>query len=343
MVRARFQECFVVTLALCALLATGCRTSTPSSLSRYEFASAQMGVPFRIVLYTSDPVQATNASQAAFARVAELNQVLSDYEPESELSLLSRSAGQGRTVRVSDDLWRVLEPAQRLAARTEGAFDVTVGPTVLLWRKARRDRQFPDPHRLEAALKSVGYRNLKLNPRRRTAELLAPDMRLDLGGIAKGYAVDEALKTLRQFGITRALVSGGGDLAVSGPPPGKRGWRIELTSVDASAPPEFLLLANAALATSGDVFQFVELNGKRYSHIVDPRTGVGLTDQSLVNVVARDCMTADSFATAVSVLGRERGMALVTSTPGVEMRLVRRPAGGVETTESPGFRRFRTQ
>jgi len=301
-----------------------------------------MGLPFRMVLYAVDQPTATAAASNAFSRIAQLNDIMSDYDSDSELSRLSQSSGQGKVTPISNDLWRVLERAQSLSQRSGGAFDVTVGPCVNLWRKARRDKKLPNPERLAEARKAVGYQHVRIDARRRTAELLVPDMRLDLGGIAKGYAVDEAMKILQQHGISRALVSGGGDLAVSGPPPGKPGWRIELPPLDVTnAPPvRFVLLSRAALATSGDLFQRLEIDGKRYSHIVDPRTGIGLTDHSLVTVIARDCMTADSLTKVVSVLGPEAGLTLIKQDRGAEARVVRKPADQIELRETKGFGRY---
>ena len=298
-----------------------------------------MGLPFRIVLYAADNLEAEAAAHAAFARIAELNDILSDYDTDSELSRLSRTAGEGRAVPVSNDLWLLLRRSQDLAERTGGAFDVTVGPCVSLWRKARREKKFPRPDLLAAARAASGWQKLRLNPRTRSAQLLVPEMKLDLGAIAKGYAVDEVLKLLQGRGITRALVAGGGDMAAGYPPPGKRGWRIELAALDVTnaPPPQFVLLTRSALATSGDLFQHVEIEGLRYSHIIDPRTGLGLTDHSLVTVIARDCMTADSLATAVSVLGPERGLKLIDDTAGTSARMVRKPGLQVEIRKSTAF------
>jgi len=300
-----------------------------------------MGVPFRMVLYAPDQPTAHAAAEAAFARISQLNDIMSDYDPDSELSRLSRTSGKGRAVKLSDDLWRVLSQAQALSARTQGAFDVTVGPVVNLWRKTRRDRQMPDPTRLAKARTAVGYQHVRLDAVQHTARLEVPDMRLDLGGIAKGYAVDEALRVLRQHGIRRALVTGAGDMAAGDPPPGKRGWRIELAPLDdTNAPPaRYVWLNRMALATSGDLFQHVEIAGQRYSHIVDPRTGIGLTDHSLVTIIAQDCATADGLATAVSVLGPVKGLSLVQQTHMAAARVVRRPDREVEVRESPGFAR----
>ena len=167
-------------------------------------------------------------------------------------------------------------------------------------------------------------------------------MRLDLGGIAKGYAIDEAQKVLGARGITRALVAGGGDMAVSDAPPGESGWRIEIAPLDApNAPPaRFVRLRHHALATSGDLFQHVEIDGIRYSHIVDPRTGLGLIDHSLVTVIARDCMTADSLTKPVSVLGPAKGVAFIEDTPGAAALIVRKPGAVIEARESRRFKQF---
>jgi len=306
------------------------------ALQRFAFEKAEMGLPFRITLYATNEEAARAAADAAFAKIAQLNAVFSDYDSDSELSQLSQTSGQGKAVRVSDDLWRVLERAQALAARTDGAFDITVGPLVNVWRRARRKQESPSAQLLEEMRARTGFRKLRLDVEKRTAELLMPEMRLDAGAIAKGYAIDEALAVLKQRGITRALVGGSGDMAAGNPPPGQPGWRIEVAPLDVpDAPPtQSVHLQNRAIATSGDVFQHIEIDGKRYSHIVDPRTGLGLTDHSLVTVLAPDCVTADSLATAVSVLGPERGLKLIDETPETAVHLVRKPGDKIEVVES---------
>jgi thiamine biosynthesis lipoprotein len=313
-----------------------------AEFERFEFQRPEMGMAFRIVLYATSEGQANRAAEAAFQRIKELNDVMSDYDEASELSKLSRSSGTGRAVPLSPDLWLVLSRAQELAERSHGAFDVTVGPFVQLWRRARRQHELPDQSRLAQAREGVGYQHVRLDPSAHTAELLVANMKLDLGGIAKGYAIGEALKTLQRSEIARALVEGGGDVAVSEPPPGKEGWRFELSSLDVSnAPPaRFLLLKNVAISTSGDLYQRLEIKGKRYSHIVDPHTGIGLTDHSLVNVIAPESITADSLTKVVSVLGPEQGLQFIKEYPGVEARVAREPDGKIETRETPGFAQY---
>ena len=297
-----------------------------------------MGVPFRMVLYATNQAHARAASDAAFARIRELNDKLSDYDLESELSQLSRSSG--RPVKVSDDLWHVLAAAQDWARKSDGALDVTVGPVVNLWRHARRLQQFPRADRLAEARARVGYTNLVLDPKTKTALLRVPEMRLDLGGIAKGFAADEALKVLRTHAVRSALVAAAGDIALGDAPPEQRGWKVEIPSLDVTnAPPaRFVTVANAGVSTAGDVFQRLELNGVRYSHIVDPRTGIGLTDHSLVTVIARDAMTSDALETAVSVLGPEKGLQIIKKTPRTAVRIMRKPGATIDVIEFPSNR-----
>ena len=311
-------------------------------LNRYEFDQPEMGVPFRIVLYAPNPSVASLAATSAYRRIKQLNDIMTDYDSASELSRLSQTSGKGQAVRVGHDLWVVLQRAQALAERSGGAFDVTVGPCVNLWRQARRQGTLPDPARLAKARQSVGYKHVKLDPAGRTVTLLVPDMRLDLGGIAKGYAVDQALHVLGRFGVGCALVSGGGDLAVSSPPPGKPGWLIELPPLDASnAPPtRFVLLSHAGLSTSGDLFQRLEINGQRYSHIIDPRTGIGLTDHSLVTVIAPDDFTADSLTKVMSVLSPKEALRFIKDTPHIAVRIARQPGDKIEMYESRQFRHY---
>jgi thiamine biosynthesis lipoprotein len=306
------------------------------AMQKFVFEKAEMGLPFRVSLYAADAATAKAAADEAFGRIAFLNTIFSDYEPDSELSRLSRSAGQGKAVPVSSTLWKVLVRAQEFAERTNGAFDITVGPLTSLWRRARRKQEMPGAELLAEMKERVGYKNLRLDPRQQTAELLIPDMRLDLGAIAKIFAVEEAIAVLKERGITRALVGGSGDMTAADAPPGQPGWRIEVAPLDVpgAPPPQIVYLKNRSIATSGDVFQRVELGGKRYSHIVDPRTGLGLTDHSLVTVIAADAMTANGLSTSVSVLGPERGLKLVEETPGAAAHIVRKPGERIEFTES---------
>ncbi len=317
---------------------------TPDApLQRFESVQPQMGVPFKILLYAPDESTANQAFEAAFSHIKALNQILSDYDPDSELSRLSQSSPAEQGVPVSPDLWTVLARSQQLAVQTDGAFDMTVGPFVRLWRRAKREKQLPTPARVAEARASVGYQAVRLDEARHTARLLKPHMKLDLGGIAMGYAVDETVRLLRARGLTRVLVDASGDIAVGDPPPGKAGWSIGVIPLAADGTPsKWITLANAAVTTSGDAFQYVTIDGKRYSHIVDPRTGLGMTDRTSVGVIAPDCFTADGLDTAVCVLGPTAGLKLVEETPGCAAFVVRATDTEPEVFESSRFSTFVT-
>ncbi|MGH7224534.1 MAG: FAD:protein FMN transferase, partial [Gemmataceae bacterium] len=199
------------------------------ALTRYTFTEPHMGTRFRIIVYAPDQDTAGKAAKDAFARIAFLNATMSDYDKTSELMRLCAKAG-GPPVPVSAELLFVLSRAQEVSRQSGGAFDVTIGPVVKLWRKARKLRKLPDPKKLAEARALVGWRNVRLDKEKRTVQLLKRGMQLDLGGIAKGYAADEALAVLKKHGIDRALVAAGGDVAVSGPPPGADGWKIAIAT-----------------------------------------------------------------------------------------------------------------
>ena len=318
-----------------ALVLLGAPESGRPELERFTFTGIQMAVTIKIVMYAPDEGSAERAADAAMARISQINSVMSDYDPTSEVRRLSDTSGEGRAVPVGCDLFRVMSAAWELSERSDGAFDVTVGPVVRLWRRARRREELPSPERIAQFKRSVGYRFVRIDPENSTVQLLKPGMRIDLGGIAKGYAIDEALAELRSRGITRALVDAGGDVGLGDPPPDRPSWKVGVAPLDPEADPSiFLLLSNVAVATSGDMWQYVEIDGRRYSHIVDPRTGLGLTDHASVTVIARDATTADGLASAVSVLGPKKGIELIDATPNTAALIVRAPRGKIETYRS---------
>lgn len=292
---------------------------------RHEFEAKHMGTTFRVVLYAADKEAAKKAADAAFARVAELDGVMSDYKQTSELMRLCKTfeAEVGEPVKVSADLFAVLARAEEMSKKSDGAFDVTVGPVVQLWRHARRTQELPDPKEFAAARARVGYRMVKLDPAKGTVQLATPGMRLDLGGIGKGFAADEVLKLLREkFRIKSALVAAAGDITCGDPPPGKDSWTVDIAPLTKGQKPRTLKLANAAVSTSGDLEQFVVINGVRYSHVLDPKTGLGLTGRRSVTVIAANGTTADSMTKAVSVLPPGRALEVVEDTPGAAAYIV---------------------
>jgi thiamine biosynthesis lipoprotein len=311
-----------------------------AKLERFEFDAKIMGTTFRIVLYAESKEAADAASKPAFARVAELDGIMSDYKKDSELMKLCGTSG--KAVPVSADLFEVLQKAEELSKLSDGAFDITVGPVVQLWRHARRTQQLPEKDELAAAIAKTGWKFVQLDPKNRTVKLLKPGMRLDLGGIAKGYAADAALKLLREkHGITSALVAAAGDITCGDAPPDRAAWNVNIAPIAKGQKPHSLKLVNAAVSTSGDIEQFVEIGGVRYSHIVDPKTGLGLTGRRSVTVIAKQGVTADSMTKAVMLLPSEKAWELVERTPGAAAFIaIVGKDGTVETAQTMRFAEF---
>ncbi len=293
------------------LLTVGCAfgmgCARQPALSRFHYAQIKMGVQADLIVYAPNEAAAQKACTAAYRRIDELEASMSDYRQDSELLRLCDKAGDGN-VRVSDELFFVLQKGQELSEKTGGAFDVTVGPEVQLWRRARKTHQLPTTREINEARQVTGWKLMRLDARRKTVQLKRKGMRLDLGGIAKGYAGDEAIRVLRANGIRSALFEAGGDIVVSDAPPGKAGWVIHVDN--AGTAPVKMTLHDCAVSTSGDTVQFVEIGGVHYSHIVDPRTGMALTSHYAATIVARRGIDSDALATALCVMGPE-GMSVV--------------------------------
>jgi FAD:protein FMN transferase len=312
------MESRTMTCALTLAALTAIATAT-NAQERLEFRELHMGMEVRIVLYDSDGARARAAARAAFERIAELEDVMSDYRSESELRRLERRPREW--VPVSAPLFSVLSRAADVAAATNGAFDPTVGPLVALWRDGRRAKRLPEAAALDSARALVGWRQLSLDTATRRVRLANPRMRLDLGGIAKGYILERAVAELRLRGVRRSMVVAGGDIAAGDAPPGTRGWTIA-TPQDSSV----RTLHNACASTSGPEFQYVEIGGVRYSHVVDPRTGLGLINALSASVVAEDCALADALATALTVLGPPGEKLVRDRYPTVLAHVIARPA-----------------
>lgn len=308
---------FAEVLFLTGLLASSIRADPPQ-LDRYRFSEPHLGTLVHITVYAPDETVAKDIVGKAFRRISNLNKVLSDYDRDSELSQLILNTQPGQPVAVSDDFFRVLDASLKLAQRTNGAFDPTLGPVIRLWRQARRTGKLPDPDRLRDARERVGFRQITLDAEHKSVTLSRAGISIDFGGIAKGDIAQEALNVLKSNGLKRALVAIAGDIAAGEAPPDAPGWRVGVAALEPSSeePAYWLRLVNRAVSTSGDAFQYVEIDGVRYSHIVDPATGLGLTERSSVTVIAPTGIQADGLATAATVLGREAGMKLIEESDG---------------------------
>ena len=318
-------------IAVLGLALLACR----APLERFEYEVPAMGTSFRIVLHAEDEAQAAAAAGAAFARVRELESIFSDYDPESEARLVAER-GPGVAL-VSPELLEVTALALNVSARSGGAFDVTVGPLTRLWRRALRQESAPDADQLEEARAAVGWEKVRVDMDAQTLELSAAGMRLDYGGIAKGYALGAALQVLGEHGVDRALVDGGGDVACGEAPPGEPGWIIELKGGDREA----LLVRGFAVATSGHMARGGVLDGASVSHLIDPRPealGRALPARSrIATVMARDAALADALASTLLVLDPEEGVHLLAGYAEAEARIVTETEQGRRVFTTAGF------
>jgi thiamine biosynthesis lipoprotein len=310
--------------ALLSLAAAGL-TDAPAQ-ERFAFEQPHMATLWRVTLYAASEAEARAAAEAAFARVAELEKVMSDYDPSSEVRQLGTDWGP-----VSGDLLAVLEASQQIGAASGGAFDVTLGALSRLWKRAIRRGEMPGDEALAAARATAGPGMLQLDPAGRRARVGDAGTRIDLGGIGKGFALDEALEVLREgYGIKRVLIDAGGDVVAGDPPPGVAGWSVE---VRGNGPPWKVSVANLAVATSGDLYQHAVVGDVRVSHLIDPRTGQALADGAAATVVCASATEADALASALCVLGEREGRALAEEF-GAEARATRGGTGEVPATPS---------
>ena len=312
------------------------------TLERFEFHEPHLGTIVDLTLYAPDQTAANDSARAAYARIEELNRILSDYNPDSEVMRLCRTAGTGNAVPVSEELFEVLAKSVEFARASDGAFDVTIGPVVKLWRVARREKKLPSETDLAVARSLVDWREIHLDSKKRTVMLGKPGMLLDFGGIAKGYIADQARAVLAKRGISCCLISVAGDISAGDAAPSRDGWRIGIAPLDKpdGEPSRYLRLVNCSVSTAGDAFQFIEIGGVRYSHIVDPKTGLGLTNRISVTVVSSQGVSADGLDTTASILGPERGLKLIEATKGAVGLISVANDTGVVVIESADFGKY---
>lgn len=272
-----------------------------SAQTRFEFTHPQMGTMFRVVVYAFDSSSAKNATQKAFVRLDELNLILSDYREDSEVNTLCRTAGNEQYIKVSPDLWNILHKSVKAAKLSDDYFDVTIGPLTQLWRRMKRQKQLPTPTQISEAKTKIGIDKILFKPENQSIMLKTKGMRLDFGGIGKGFAEDEMMEILKQNGIKSALIEAGGNIVVSNSPTDSpQGWEVIINK-------EKYFLKNCGISTSGDAYQFVEIDGKKYAHILDPKTGIGFAEPHQISIIAKDGTTSDWISTTLYLMPKEKG------------------------------------
>ncbi len=306
-------------------------SQSDEKFQRYEFSHKSMGTIFRIICYTDQEDIARQKSVEAFNRIDQLNYIMSDYLPDSELNRLSRSSGSGEYIQVSPELLKIIKTGQQWAIKTNGIFDITIGPYSQLWRRAGRKDRIPTPEQINNASERVGFENIHIDPDNGKVLLGKEGMQLDLGGIAKGFAVDEIYDIFYNAGINKLLVDGGGDIRTGEAPPGKKGWKLVLENLQDDN--QVMYATNTSIATSGDLYRYVLIDSVKYGHIIDPRTGYGLTTPRTVTIQASNCMEADVLASTLSILGVKDGSALLYDMPDVKAIIVEEEGGRLRRRE----------
>lgn len=280
--------------------------STPllqAQTRKFSYSEMKMGSAFNLIIVSADSNKANHLARKSYELVDSLNHIFSNYDSSSELSKINASAGL-LPYKMSRAMLDLVQKSQYAYIQSKGAYDISIGPLSSLWRNARKAKLFPEASTVLATKKLVGLNQVKINKRLGTIFLPNANMQLDFGGIAKGYIAQWVINFLKANGIQQALVDAGGDIVMSGPPLNQQGWLIgvNLPETTDQLLNKKLQLSNCSVATSGDVYQFIEYKGVKYSHIINPLTGYGVTNLRNVTIVAKTGATADWLATACSIL-----------------------------------------
>ena len=316
-----------------------CSSFTASAQEkRFSFTRPKMGSPFTILFYAKDSLKADDLARQCFNLVDSFVFIFSDYIDSSELSKLSAAAGNGNWVNVSPAMFDILLQSKKAFDKSDGAFDITIGPLSKFWRKLRKEKQFPTDQMVQDARKPIGLNKLLIDTFNKKVTLTQPGMQLDLGGIAQGYIAQKVIDFLLTQNINHALVNASGDIVMSNAPPGLSGWTVGVNVPESADEllPRTLLMQNKAVTTSGDAYQFTEHEGKRYSHIINSKSGYGVTWQRNVTAIANDGTTADWLATACSILPLKKAKKLVNQL-GAEVLIAEIKKGKLVFYSTKGF------
>jgi thiamine biosynthesis lipoprotein len=310
-----FLYTLVISIFLCPFVHAEKIPPSSNELTKHSFSAPHMGTVVRLVFYTEQKSRAIKLARDCFQRVKKLDAVFSDYRPDSEVTQLCQKP-VGVAHRVSSDLFTVISHAQLISTKSEGAFDITLGKQTQEWRKDSQKGAITPNKRSPQNVQSTGYLDLAINDDQRTITLRKP-LKIDLGGIAKGYIADQLMLILKKAGINHAAVVIGGETVLADAPPGKKGWRIGIENSKHQVLGT-LVLTNTALSTSGDSYQFFEVEGQRHSHLIDPATKKSKLNRLNVTTIAKTAMQADAWATALRILSTDNALKLANNEPNLE-------------------------
>ncbi|MBN2588537.1 MAG: FAD:protein FMN transferase [Sedimentisphaerales bacterium] len=303
-----------------------------------------MGTFARVIIVASNPDSAKKAATAAFAAIEKVDDLMSDYKDDSEIGIVNKEAFQ-RDVQVSESTFEVIQRSIEFSKLTDGDFDITIGPLSALFRKEKETQIASTQEEINQAKEKVGYEKLILDETNRTVRFSIEGMKLDLGGIAKGYGIDKAIEAIQKTDALGAIVDVGGDCRCFGiPPEGRKSWAVGIQNPninDDSSENELVMKLKAtdrAITTSGDYQQFVIIEGKKQSHIINRKTGSGAEGLSSVTIITGNATDADALATAISVMGTKKGIELIEKLKDTEVILI--PSGQTEFIMTSGADKY---
>ena len=307
----------VMVVLLLTFSSVGCTPLEPAQPKEYKDTQFLMDTIIEITAYGPNSEAAV---QAAFKEFSRLHEITNNFDENSQVSMISKMAGKQK-VQVDPDLIKMLKRSNELAEMLDGTFDVTIGPLTDLWGIGRKGDFVPTDQEIDKALSLIDYHLLDINETDNTVYLKKVGMKLDLGGVAKGYATDRAIEILKSYGITSALVNAGGDIRVIGNKPDGTPWRIGVQHPRNSdgVIAKLTLTDWDTMESSGDYQRFIMKDGVRYSHILDPRTGKQPRSVTSVTIIINNSTDGDILSTALFILGVDKGLEYLKNFPGVEV------------------------
>lgn len=288
------------------------------NLKKYSKTELLMDTVFEIAVYTEDSAEGNRLLRDAFNKVRDLERLLSRYVKNSDVDRINQKAGS-EEVQVSFKTLHLIERSLYFSEISEGHFDITIAPLLSLWGFGTGEERVPSEEEINEVLPQVNYQKIVLDDEENTVFLPEENMAVDLGGMAKGFIVDQIVEYLLEQGVEKAFVNAGGDIRVIGDRPDENPWRIAIRHPrQRDQHTAVLPVSNQAIVTSGDYERFITVDGERYHHILNPYTGMPADQAISVTIIAPDCMTADALSTAVFILGPKKGMVLLESLPDIE-------------------------
>lgn len=281
-----------------------------------------MGSRFEITVTARDSTQANQYIALAVAEIYRIEKLISSWDPNSQTSLINKNAGI-KPVAVDSELFNLIERSIKISQITDGAFDISYASMDKIWKFDGSMNQMPAEEEIEASVEKVGYQNIELNKDHYSVFLKKPGMKIGFGGIGKGYAADKAKELLISKGVSAGIINASGDMNTWGDQPAGEHWKVAITNpFDKNKAFALLPVVNSAVVTSGDYEKFVNFNGVRFAHIIDPRTGYPSTGMISATVFAPKAELADALATSVFVMGVETGLNRINQLPQIECIII---------------------